>query len=102
LLANCTLNTAFTLESFLAHRAGRSRQAVLAVFHVSQPRAHQFEHLAAQRRDLGAHRVDAAVRLRFDQRALALPLTPLLRQHFAERLAPRVKQSVGGQCVRRR
>jgi hypothetical protein len=59
------------------------------------------QHFRAQDRDRCAHIADRALRLRLDQRALALPLAAFICEHFAERFTPRLKQSVGGQCVRR-
>jgi len=83
--------------------------SALAVFHFGEPRAHHIEHFTAQRHDRGLHLVDRAVRLgdralrlRLDQRALAFPMPAFLHQHFAERLAPCIKQIVGGQSLRRR
>jgi hypothetical protein len=97
-LAGLTMVATFAA---LAALAGRPLRAGIAVAHLRQPVKHVARCRGAQLDDGGAQLGDGSVRLRFDQRPLTRPLIALFAQHVTKRLAPRLKQYVGGGTGRR-
>ena len=82
-----------TLQAVGASRAGF---AIDAIAHSREPIGDQAHEVAAQLGEVGPQFGDGRLRLRLDQHALALPLPALAIEHLTERLAPGLKQTVGG------